>query len=90
MITDHDINSKKGLSSLHKINLEIKINKSILIFSIPESPSIPKIWSPLQCKNIVIPFYNIVWFSAHNKPASKRFLRLKVSSTSLKVFFTTF
>ena len=59
MITDHDINSKKGLSSLHKINLEIKINKSILIFSIPESPSIPKIWSPLQCKNIVIPFYNI-------------------------------
>ena len=59
MITDHDINSKKGLSSLHKINLEIKINKSILIFSIPESPSIPKIWSPLQCKNIGIPFYNI-------------------------------
>jgi len=28
--------------------------------------------------------------SIHNKPASKRFLRLKVSSTSLKVFFTSF
>lgn len=29
-------------------------------------------------------------FFVHNKPASKRFLRLNVSSTSLKVFFTSF
>ena len=28
--------------------------------------------------------------SSHSKPASKRFLRRKVSSTSLKVFFTSF
>lgn len=37
-----------------------------------------------------------IWYSPkhdtarHNNPASKRFLRLKVSSTSLKVFFTSF
>lgn len=82
------------------ILLEKKINnrkfKTFALWECDDIPAVNKwelnkdVQKSDQLHQIMNILFRVILLFGHNKPASKRCLRLKVSSTSLKVFFTSF